>query len=159
MGSIRIVRGTATGPTAMAAYDASLAAAGVHNYNLVSVSSVIPANAAVEVVGTAPDLGPAGERLTVVEGRATVAPGRSDPAVACLGWDRAPGGPGIFYEASGTDPEAVPERVDRGLDAGRELREWAFDETGRLSVVADPDAERYATAVVLAVYGESDPIV
>jgi arginine decarboxylase len=40
MGSIRIVRGTATGPTAMAAYDAALAAAGVHNYNLVSVSSV-----------------------------------------------------------------------------------------------------------------------
>lgn len=159
MGSIRIVRGTATGPTAMAAYDAALAAAGVHNYNLVSVSSVIPANAAVEVVGTAPDLGPAGERLTVVEGRATVAPGRSDPAVACLGWDRAPEGPGIFYEASGTDPEAVPERVDRGLDAGRELREWDFGETGRLSAVADPDAERYATAVVLAVYGESAPLV
>jgi arginine decarboxylase len=159
MGSIRIVRGTASEPTAMAAYDAALAAAGVHNYNLVSVSSVIPANATVEVVGTAPDLGPAGERLTVVEGRATVAPGRSDPAVACLGWDRVSGGPGIFYEASGTDPEVVPDRVDRGLDAGRALREWDFGEPGRLSAVADPDPERYATAVVLAVYGESAPLV
>ena len=159
MGIIRIVRGTASGATAMAAYDAALAAANVHNYNLVSVSSVIPADAAVEVVGTAPDLGPAGERLTVVEGRATVAPGRSDPAVTSLGWDRAPDGPGIFYEASGTDPEAVPERVDRGLAAGRTLREWDFDEPGRVSAVADPDSERYATAVVLAVYGESTPLL
>lgn len=159
MGIIRIVRGTASGATAMAAYDAALAAANVHNYNLVSVSSVIPADATVEVVGTAPDLGPAGERLTVVEGRATVAPGRSDPAVAGLGWDRAPDGPGIFYEASGTDPEAVPERVDRGLAAGRTLREWDFGEPGRVSAVADPDSERYATAVVLAVYGESTPLL
>ncbi|PSP40313.1 pyruvoyl-dependent arginine decarboxylase, partial [Halobacteriales archaeon QH_10_70_21] len=74
MGTIRVVWGTATGPTAMASYDAALAAANVHDYNLVSVSSVIPADATVEVVGEAPDLGPAGERLTVVEGRATVAP-------------------------------------------------------------------------------------
>ncbi|MFQ3285189.1 MAG: arginine decarboxylase [Natronomonas sp.] len=159
MGIIRIVRGTASGATAMAAYDAALAAANIHNYNLVSVSSVIPANATVEVVEEAPDLGPAGERLTVVEGRATVAPGRSDPAVASLGWDRAPGGPGIFYEASGTDPEAVPERVDQGLAAGRTLREWDFGETGRVSAVAEPDPERYATAVVLAVYGESTPLL
>ena len=45
MGTIRVVRGTATGPTATASYDAALAAANVHDYNLVSVSSVIPADA------------------------------------------------------------------------------------------------------------------
>jgi len=111
MGVIRIVWGTASESTAMASYDAALADANVHNYNLVSVSSVIPANATVEAVGGAPDLGPAGERLTVVEGRATVAPGRSEPAVASLGWDREPGGPGIFYETSGTDPKAVKDRI------------------------------------------------
>jgi len=43
----------------MASYDAALAEAGVENYNLVSVSSVIiPAETRVEAVGTAPDLGP-----------------------------------------------------------------------------------------------------
>lgn len=159
MGTIRIVWGTATGPTAMASYDAALAAANVHNYNLVSVSSVIPAVATVEVIGEAPDLGPAGERLTVVEGRSTVPPGSQQPAAACLGWTREPTGPGIFYEASGTDPAAVRQRVDDGLAAGCELREWDFgDEHFRLAV-AEADLERYATAVVLAVYGESEPIV
>jgi arginine decarboxylase len=159
MGQIRIVWGTATAPTPTASYDAALAAANVHNYNLVSVSSVIPADGEIEEVGEAPDLGPAGERLTVVEGRKTVPPGADVPAVASLGWDREPDGPGIFYETSGTDPEAVRNRIDDGLAAGRTLRSWAFGETGRRLVVADPDPDSYATALVLAVYGTSEPIV
>jgi arginine decarboxylase len=159
MGLIRIVWGTASGPTAMASYDAALSAANVGDYNLVSVSSVIPADATIEAVGEAPPLGPAGQRLTVVEGRATVAPGGAGTAAACLGWSRDPDGPGIFYEASGTDPEAVRERVDRGLDAGRELRSWAFDDGGRRLVTTSVDPEEHTTAVVLAVYGEASPIL
>lgn len=159
MGSIRIVWGTGVGPTAMAAYDDALAAANVHNYNLVTVSSVVPAGAAIEAVGEAPDLGPAGGRLTVVEGRATVGPGGSEPAVAALGWDREPDGPGLFYEVSGTDPDAVLDALETGLAAGRKLREWSFEEGGHKLVVTEPDPERYVTALALAVYGRSDPIV
>jgi arginine decarboxylase len=159
MGIIRIVWGAATGPTAMASYDAALAAADVHNYNLVGVSSVIPADAEVDPVGEAPDLGPAGERLTVVEGRKTVPPGSAEPAVAGLGWDREPDGPGIFYETTGTDADSVRDDLEEGLAAGRALREWAFGEADRRLVAADPDSETYATAVVLAVYGRSSAIV
>ncbi len=159
MDTIRIVWGTAAGPTAMASYDAALSAANVHNYNLVSVSSVIPADAGIEVVGEAPDLGPAGERVTVVEGRKTLAPGDSGTATACLGWSREPDGPGIFYESSGTAPDAVRDRAEAGLDAGRELRPWAFDGSEYRTVVAEDDPDRYTTAVVLAVYGRSSPIV
>ena len=159
MGTIRVVRGTATGPTATASYDAALAAANVHDYNLVSVSSVIPADAIVEVVDEAPDLELAGERLTVVEGRSTVAPDEDGPAVASLGWSREPGGPGLFYEADGTDPGDVVARVEAGLSAGRELRDWAFEEDGRRTATADAPADAYATAVVAAVYGESDPLL
>ena len=71
MNTIRVVHGVGEAATKMASYDAALADANVHNYNLVTVSSVIPSDATVEAVGTAPDLGPAGERLTVVEARAT----------------------------------------------------------------------------------------
>lgn len=71
MGRVRIVWGTGTGSTALASYDAALAAAGVHEYNLVRVSSVLPADTTVDVVGTAPDLGPVGGTLTVVEARET----------------------------------------------------------------------------------------
>ncbi len=159
MDSIRIVWGTAVGPTAMASYDAALAAANVHNYNLVSVSSVIPADAAIEVDGEAPDLGPAGERLTVVEARKTLAPGESETAAACLGWSREPDGPGIFYESSGTAPDPVRDRVQAGLKAGRELRSWAFEGETTRTVSVEAETDRYTTALVLAVYGESSPLV
>ncbi|WP_134670203.1 pyruvoyl-dependent arginine decarboxylase [Halorussus marinus] len=156
MSTIRVVWGTATGPTEMASYDAALADANVHNYNLVAVSSVVPADAAVEAVGTAPDLGPAGERLTVVEARAT----RAGPGgvTAGLGWTTGPG-PGLFYEVAGeADPEDVRERVGAGLEAGRDLREWTFDDERIETASADAEPGTYATAVVLAVYGESEPI-
>ncbi|MFC4549984.1 MULTISPECIES: pyruvoyl-dependent arginine decarboxylase [Halorussus] len=157
MSTIRVVWGTASGPTEMSSYDAALAEANVHNYNLVPVSSVIPANADVEAVGTAPDLGPAGERLTVVEARATRAgPGRVS---AGLGWTESEEGPGLFYEAAGEADEAdVAERVTAGLEAGRALREWTFVDEATRTVTAEADPGTYVTAVVLAVYGESDPI-
>ena len=159
MSLIRVVWGTATGPTAMASYDAALAEAGIANYNLVSVSSVIPAGVPVEAVGEAPGLGPAGERLTVVEARAT-ATGPSTVSAA-LGWvESVEDGPGLFYEAAGqADAADVERRVREGLRAGGDLREWHLAEP---QVVVESDraaSGTYTTALVLAVYGESEPIL
>jgi len=165
MSTIRVAWGTGSGPTEMAAYDAALADANLHDYNLVTVSSVIPADTPVEAVGTAPDLGPAGERLTVVQARATRAgPGHVS---AALGWTTSEGGagqteagPGLFYEAAGeTDPEDVAERVRAGLAAGRELRDWTFVDERVETASVDAERGRYASAVVVAAYGESEPIL
>lgn len=159
MQPIRVVWGSATATTAMAAYDAALADAGVENYNLTPVSSVIPAGAEVRVAATAPDLGPAGERLTVVQGRRTVAPGADAPACAGLGWRVTDDGRGIFYEASGADSATVRETIETGLAAGLALRDWrAVDGDVQLET-ARTDADGYATAVVLAAYGDSEPIL
>lgn len=158
MSTIRVVWGTGSAPTKMASYDAALAAAGVENYNLVAVSSVIPADADVEAVGTAPDLGPVGERLTVVEARATTAgPGR---ASAALAWNQAvDGGPGLFYETAGEmDRDDVERRVREGLESGQELRDWTFDEPSVVVESSRADAGTYTTALALAVYGDSEPI-
>lgn len=157
--TIRVVRGSASAPTAMASYDAALAEAGVENYNLVAVSSVIPAGVDVEVVGTAPDLGPAGERLTVVEARATTAgPGRVS---AALGWSQSvDDGPGLFYEAAGeTDREDVERRVREGLAAGQDLRDWKFGGPTVVAETSRADTGTYTTALVVAVFGESEPIL
>ncbi|MWV40737.1 pyruvoyl-dependent arginine decarboxylase [Natrialba sp. INN-245] len=162
MSSIRVVWGAASGPTEMSSYDAALADAGVENYNLVSVSSVIPADVDVEAVGTAPTLGPAGERLTVVESRAIACGDDASSRVsASLAWARSVGdGPGLFYEFAGeADRETAENRVREGLAAGQELREWEFDEPSVVCESTPVESDGYTTAVVLAVYGESDPIV
>lgn len=159
MSVIRLVWGSAGGPTATAAYDTALAEANIHNYNIVTVSSVIPAGPPLEAVGTAPDLGPTGERLTVVQSHQSVPPGESDPAVAGIGWTRSESGKGLFYEASGTDREAVREAITDGLARGKELRDWTFTDGDVIVREADPDPDEYTSTLVCAVYGESTPLL
>lgn len=159
MGTIRVAWGSGTGPTAMSSFDAALADAGVHNYNLVALSSVIPADATVEVVETAPDLGPAGEAVDAVVARETLIPGADGAAVAGLGWVQSASGRGLFYEASGTDPDAVRRAVAAGLERGMELREWTFEAEPTVVVESTPAGDEHTTAVALAVYGESRPLV
>ncbi|MFC7140364.1 pyruvoyl-dependent arginine decarboxylase [Halosimplex aquaticum] len=160
MSTIRVAWGSATGPTAMSSFDAALAEAGVHNYNLVTLSSVIPADARLESVGTAPDLGPAGEALYAVVGRETLIPGVDGEACAGLGWVRSESGRGLFYEASGTDPDAVGRAVEAGLRRGMELREWTFREEPEVVVESTPAVdEEHATAVVVAAYGDSESLL
>ncbi|QLG61298.1 pyruvoyl-dependent arginine decarboxylase [Halorarum salinum] len=157
---IHVAAGTARAPTAMAAYDAALADANLHNYNLVPVSSVVPADAEVRSVERAPDLGPAGNRLTVVQAHGTASPAdarETERVVAGLGWATGPG-PGLFYEADGTDVDSVERTIGEGLATGADLRDWTFDgEEVRLASAATSE-DAYTAAVVVAAYGESEPI-
>ncbi len=158
MDTIRIVWGVGDGPTEMASYDAALADAGVHNYNLVTVSSMIPAEAEIEVADTAPYLGPPGNRLTVVQGRATATAGES--ISAGLGWVRSAEGPGLFYEAADRVPaEMTSKRVLDGLDAGQTLRDWTFGEPETRVVEAEAAYEEFTTVLVLATYGHSESML
>lgn len=156
MSTIRVVWGTGSGPTALAAYDAALAEANVHDYNLIDVSSIVPADATVEAVGTAPDLGPAGDRLTVVQAHATAAGPQT--VSAALGWATGPG-PGLFFEAADeTDASDVETRVREGLSAGGDRRTWSLPDQDVRTASTTADSGEYAAAAVLAVYGESRSI-
>jgi arginine decarboxylase len=160
MSTIRVAWGSATGPTAMSSFDAALAEANVHNYNLVTLSSVVPADATVEVAGTAPDLGPTGEALYCVESRETLVPGADGAAVAGLGWARTASGEGVFYEASGTDPDAVRSAVERGIEHGLELRDWTAVDGPEVVLEATPaDEDDHVTAIAVAAYGGSEPLL
>lgn len=181
MNTIHVAGGVGVADTAMASYDTALADANLHNYNLVAVSSVIPAEATVRAVGTVPDLGPAGNALTVVEARRTVgpsdevdfreggragaedaadkrAPRRRPAVVAGLGWATGPG-PGIFYEVTGEDPADVRDRIHAGLDAGSSLRDWDLTDRETRVETATAEPDQYTTAVVIAAYGESKPVL
>ena len=168
MSVIRVVWGTASGPTELAAYDAALGEAGVGDYNLVTLSSVIPAGPILEVVGEAPDLGPPGEELRVVQSKAVASPAGSDgdrgeTVAAGIGWARSEEGPGIFYEVAGADAERVRAEIETGLDAGKAQRDWSFvDEevvVGEATAGTTGADDAYAAAVVQATYGESRPLL
>lgn len=188
---IAVAAGVGRGPTELSALDAALAGAGVANYNLVTVSSVVPADGQVRVTDRVPDRGPAGHALTVVLAEATAAPTESvdpeataapvppadqtatNPAdqttaagagpadtepelVAGLGWATGPG-PGLFYEATGDDPEAVREQIRRGLAAGGDLREWTLPDRETHLAVGRRLPDAHVAAVTVAAYGTATP--
>jgi arginine decarboxylase len=156
--AIRVVAGTATGSTAVASYDAALAEAGLHNYNLLTLSSVVPPGAGIEVIEAAPDLGPVGGKLAVVQARATVeGTGR---ATAALGWTREEDrGPGVFYETGGEfDRTEARRRLGRGLEHARGIRGWDLDGFSVEVASAMTDGDPFVTAVVVAAYGEAEPV-
>jgi arginine decarboxylase len=158
MSTVRVAWGSGTAPTAMAAYDTALSAAGGHDYNLVTVSSVVPADATLEVAETLPDLGRAGDRLTVVQSRAARAPGADAPGVAGLGWALSADGPGVLYEASGADVAAVRTEIRAGLDHAVGLRDWSVADGDVVTETVEPTPADHACAVVLAALGSGEPI-
>jgi arginine decarboxylase len=152
---IRVVRGVGQASTAMGSYDTALADANLHNYNLIHISSVIPAEASIEMCETAPQLGSAGDTLTVVQARKTI---RTDStAVAGLGWATGDG-PGIFYEATGTTTADVRDDIETGLTTGKTLRSWDLSSKETLIEKATGAAQQFTTVVVIAAYGTGNPI-
>jgi arginine decarboxylase len=155
---IRVVAGSASGPTAVASYDAALADAGVHDYNLRTLSSVVPSGVDVTVHDVAPDLGPVGGKLTVVQARATVeGTGR---ATAALGWAReGDRGAGVFYETGGEfDRAEARRRIGRGLEHAGEIRTRDLGDPSVEVESTVTNGASFATAVVIAAYGEAEPI-
>jgi arginine decarboxylase len=150
---VRIVvsRGTGEGPTSLAAFDSALLAAGVENYNLIRLSSVIPPGAGIERCRFATDPDEYGRRLYVVmaEQRATE-PGEG--AYAGLGWVQEPGdGRGLFVECEGKSHADVHDEIAATLDsmtAGRR-RDYGPVESEIAGVEC---TGRPVAAVVIAVY-------
>lgn len=158
MEAVRVVWGVGSAETAVASYDAALAEANLHDYNLLPVSSVLPAKAVLEAVGEAPDLGPAGGLLPVVQARVTAHD--AEQLTAGLGWVISEDGPGVVYEAAGeTDEATIHDRIERGLTEAADLRDWAPVDPTIKTVTASASAERFTTAIVIAVYGRPDPIL
>lgn len=117
--TIEVIRSSGTGPTTLAAFDAALIDAGIANFNLLRLSSVIPPD--TEVV---PALGRAtratgewGDRLYVVmaELRAD-RPGRE--AWAGIGWVQdEESGKGLFVEHEAHSEHQVRNDIEQSLGA------------------------------------------
>lgn len=154
---IRLVWGTGHAATEKASFDTALSDAGIHQYNLRELSSVIPADVPLEEVGSAPDLGATGNVLDVVLARKTSPAGAR--ASAGLAWARRPDGAGIFYEVEDSDPETVRELLRAGIERGCYIRDIDYSGVETKVVTAESSPDQYTTAIVAATYGESESLL
>lgn len=153
---IQIAAGTGAGPTKMSAFDAALNNAGVANYNLIKLSSIIPAGSKVqskEKIIT--PLGNWGDRLYVVIAEIRVDTPNVE-AWAGIGWvqDKKTG-KGLFVEHEGASESAVKHDIQQSLQAMMSIRKVEFGPI-HVKVAGVTCKHEPVCALVIAVYQASN---
>ncbi len=115
---IEVVASTGEGPTELSAFDNALVNAGIENFNLLYLSSVIPPESIVENVEKASKIeGKWGDKLYVVMAQArTSKPG--EEAWAGVGWIQdSQTNKGLLVEHEGHDESKVKSDIEKSLKA------------------------------------------
>ncbi len=155
---IHLASGLGTGPTKLSAFDAALNAAGVANFNIIKLSSVVPPKTKIVIHDDDSKLdrlsGKWGDRLYVVMAESRVDRPNVE-AWAGIGWvqDKKTG-KGLFVEHDGNSEEAVRRDITQSLEALMATRNVDFGEI-KMKVVGKTCTHHPVCALVVATYRAS----
>jgi arginine decarboxylase len=146
---ISIRTSTGTGRTLLSAWDDALWHAGVANFNLIRLSSVIPSQSRLSFT-TEPLAGEHGDQLFCVYA-STLAEKPGDTAWAGIGWTRDEDGRGLFVEHSATNEPELTELIHLSLEDMIERRGGGYGEIHSATVAAQNEGLP-ACALAIATY-------
>lgn len=156
---IQVVSGVGTGPTTLSAFDSALVHAGVANYNLIYLSSVIPPKSKI-VPCTKSELkltGDWGDKLFVVLAQERIDTPNIE-AWAGIGWVQDPEtGKGLFVEHHGNSEHTVARDIEDSLTKLMHSRNMS-GLTIHKSIIGAMCEKEPICALVVAIY-ESEPWV
>jgi arginine decarboxylase len=158
--NIHIATGVGSGLTELAAFDGALNIAGIANYNLIRLSSVIPPNTTIidhidEPVPSDKLPGSWGDRLYVVMAEMRVHTPNTE-AWAGIGWVQdETTGKGLFVEHEGHSEKSVREDITDSLRALMATRNVDFGPI-QMHVVGRMCHRDPVCSMVVAVYQASD---
>lgn len=149
---IQVTGGSGTGPTELAAFDQCLVRAGVANYNLLYLSSVLPARSVVETTTIPKKLaGEWGDRLYVVMAQMRTSQ-RNQEAWAGIGWIQdLETGRGLLVEHEGYTETEVRTDIEHSLAALSENRAMNFGKP-QMHVVGTKCTDLPVCALAVAVF-------
>lgn len=159
---IHVGSGIGTGPTTMAAFDSALNEAGIANFNMLRLSSIVPPKTDIIVhEGKIPYKMPGtwGDRMYVVMAEKRIDKHNAD-AWAGVGWvqDRKTGR-GMFTEHEGGSKAFVRREIEQSLNAFMEMRgkdeqfDWGPIE---MKIVGATCVDKPICALVAVVFQTSD---
>lgn len=125
--NINLSSGTGVGPTELSAFDHALVNAGVANFNLIYLSSVLPPGSDVEVQqGKLKPVGNWGDRLYVVMAQERTSQ-RNQEVWAGIGWMQDPKTKrGLLVEHQGHNEDEVRADIKSSLEALAQNRGMKF---------------------------------
>ena len=122
---ISVTYGKGTGKTELSAFDSALWDAGIGDYNLITLSSIIPPNSKLEVRKLDRNNQDIGNKLYVVLSKC-FARNIEEEAYAGLGWVTKEDGSGVFMEECGKSEEEVKQRIKDSLKSAISYRNGKF---------------------------------
>lgn len=151
--NIYLTKGTGDGPTTLAAFDSALFDAGIANYNLLRLSSVIPPGTVImrPKDHEMPTTGEWGDRLYVVMAEMRTAEIGIE-VWAGIGWVvEKETGKGLFVEHEGTNRDKVTRDIQHSLEALMQTRSVDFGEI-HMELNGAMCEDEPVCAMVVAVY-------
>ncbi len=151
--NIQIAAGAGTGPTKLAAFDAALNQAGVANYNLIRLSSIVPPGSKINVYDgpVSTQSGSWGDRLYVVMADMRVDTPNAE-AWAGIGWVQdQETGKGLFVEHEGANEGTVRRDIQQSLESLMATRNVDFGEI-HMKVIGRTCTHEPVCALVIATY-------
>jgi arginine decarboxylase len=148
--NIQIVWGTGQGTTPLSSFDLALAEAGINNFNLIPLTSVIPGGAVIEKTHeyiNRQNRRPGDIVYVVMARKIMQGPSRIS---AGLAWRQSEEG-GIFLEEEGETREEVAEKLASGLKEMVAARNWTWNSPADSKVI-EGEFDEYGCVVVIAVY-------
>ncbi|HSW36748.1 MAG TPA: pyruvoyl-dependent arginine decarboxylase [Candidatus Saccharimonadales bacterium] len=152
---VQVSEGIGSGPTELSAFDQALVKAGVANYNLIYLSSVLPPGS--KVVARTSDTkldGGWGDRLYVVMAQRRTSQ-RNQEAWAGIGWIQDDIGEGLLVEHDGNSEPEVRADIEHSLEALAKNHGIKFRDP-QMHIIGTKCVDLPVCALVVAVF-ESDP--
>jgi arginine decarboxylase len=149
---IQVTEGVGTGPTELSAFDQALVKAGVANYNLIYLSSVLPPGSNIAFAKNPKHPGGTwGDRLYVVMAQKRTSQ-RNQEVWAGIGWIQDPETKqGLLVEHEGHSEAEVRADIQASLKALAENRRMEFGEP-QMHVVGQKCLDYPVCALVVAVF-------
>jgi arginine decarboxylase len=160
---ITVTAGRGEGSTTLSAFDAALKDAGIHNYNIIKLSSVIPPGTKVVRRKWKNSPSEHGKKLfTVLADQRSDLLGRS--IAAGIGWYQIADGRGIFAEHTdiieSLNAKEAEKNVSKKIEATiRDLcahREYTFNKKNFQKVISSVEVRKKPTCTIVAAVYQSE---
>ena len=151
--NIIVTSGRGVGPTRVSAYDSALLDAGIGDFNLIELSSIIPPASNIECDRFHCDPADIGKKLYVVLSR-NGSEELSRTTYAGLGWAQsALSGAGVFVEDTGYCQKTLEASINTSLDYMVDERHWETVSDRGIVVKGITCTKSPVCVVVAAVFG------
>jgi len=147
---IKITYGVGEASTKLAAFDKALFDAGIGNYNLIKLSSIIPKRAKIKLGKIKYNQKEYGYKLYVVLSKCIETKPKKE-AWAGLGWVQDQIGRGLFVEIEGSSEEEVKNLINKSL---KSMEEYRSEKYGKINhkIVGIKCKNKPVCALVCAIF-------